>query len=130
MKFKGHLIDLAIRFKALSLEWEPTVGNYVYDANGIVKASSPFQPGVYFLLNYNCFMERVGGLERFRNDMVWLPTWEDARVILSRLGVSNSKVVNQLTTTSSIENLTELDTLYSLILERLVESGDPNPAMS
>ena len=55
MKFSSQQCALAIQFKEMGLEWEPTVGNYVYDATAAVKPSSPFQEHVYFLLNYDCY---------------------------------------------------------------------------
>jgi len=85
LQFSRQQIELAITFKQLGLVWEPVVGNYVYDLSDALKPSSPFQDGVYFLLNYDCFMQRVGGLDRFKELMTWLPTWNDAREILQSL---------------------------------------------
>ena len=71
MKFGSRQIELAIDLKAMGLPWKPTVGDRVYDATGAVKPTSPFQDRVYFLLNYDCFMERVGGFERFETILTW-----------------------------------------------------------
>lgn len=67
-------IELARRFKQPGLPWEPRVGHYVYDATGAVQPTSPLQNGVYFLLNYDCFMRKVVGVERFQEVITWLPT--------------------------------------------------------
>ena len=96
MYFCPKLFRLAEEFKRLGLRWEPSVGNYVYDAAGVVPQSSPFQDHVYFLLNYDCFMRKVGGVARFKQLMVWLPTWHEARLLLRSLGVSSAQVQSEL----------------------------------
>ena len=118
-RFSDREIELALEFKSLGLEWEPFVGNYVFDAEGAVTQSSPFQDRVYFLLNYDCFMQKVGGLERFKEIMTWLPTWSDARAILRSLGASNAEVCQELTRTEAFETDRELLVLYEMIAERL-----------
>ena len=119
MYFCPKLLRLAEEFKRLGLRWEPSVGNYVYDAAGAVPQSSPFQDHVYFLLNYDCFMQKVGGLARFKAIMTWLPTWSDARAILQALGVSNAEVAEQLIRTEAIDTDNELLVLYEMIAARL-----------
>ena len=119
MPFSTQLLNLAAEFKRLGLPWEPSVGNYVYDAAGAVTQSSPFQDRVYFLLNYDCFMQKVGGLARFKEIMTWLPTWSDARAILQAFGVANAEVSATLIRTDAINTDTELLVLYEMIAEQL-----------
>lgn len=119
MKFRSRHIELAIKFKALGLAWEPSVGNYVYDATGAVKPTSPFQQHVYFLLNYDCFMDRVGGVERFKTIMTWLPTWSDAREVLRSLDVSDKQVQDELVRSGALKDGSELLQLYELIDQQL-----------
>ncbi len=119
MKFSSQQIALAIQFKERGLAWEPTVGNYVYDATAAVKPTSPFQEHVYFLLDYDCFMDRVGGVERFKTIMTWLPTWSDAREILRSLGVSEKDVQDEIVRSRALEDGSELLQLYELIAQRL-----------
>ncbi len=119
MKFSSQQIALAIQFKERGLAWEPTVGNYVYDATAAVKPTSPFQEHVYFLLNYDCFMDRVGGVERFKTIMTWLPTWSDAREILRSLVVSDKEVQDELVCSRALEDGSELLQLYELIAQHL-----------
>lgn len=121
MKFGPRQIELAIALKDMGLAWKPSVGNYVYDATGAVKPTSPFQEHVYFLLNYDCFMERVGGVERFKSLMTWLPTWSDAREILSSLGLSDAELQNELVRSNALENSSEILKLYELIAQQLSE---------
>lgn len=120
MHFSPELLALAAEFKQLGLPWEPSVGNYVYDATGAVPQSSPFQDRVYFLLNYDCFMRKVGGLARFKQIMAWLPTWSNARTILKGFGVSNVEIAEELLRTKAIDNDTELLVLYRLIAQQLL----------
>ena len=119
MEFSSRQIALAIQFKEMGLAWEPTVGNYVYDATAAVKPTSPFQEHVYFLLNYDCFMDRVGGVERFKTIMTRLPTWSDAREILWSLGVSDKELQDELVRSRALEDGSELLQLYELIAQHL-----------
>ena len=119
MEFSSQQIEFAVAFKQRGLPWEPAVGNYVYDTHRVLPASSPFQDGVYFLLNYECFMQRTGGIERFKEVMTWLPTWCDARRILRSLGVTDEQVQASLFYTQAFERGTELLQLYELIATHL-----------
>ena len=119
MLFSSKHLQLADRFKQLGLRWEPEVGNYVNDATGAVKPTSPFQDGVYLLLNYDCFMRKVGGVDRFKEIMTWLPTWDDARRILKSLGVCHEEVAAELLRTDAVASDTELLVLYEMIADRL-----------
>jgi hypothetical protein len=126
MKFTPHQITCAIEFKRNGLAWTPSVGNYVYDANNAVKASSPFQENVFFLLNYDCFIDRLGGEEQFVEAMTWLPTWEDARGVLKSLDVEHEEVQAAIVDSGALREGTELDILYDLIAKRLPKSGHKN----
>ena len=64
-------------------------------------------------------MERVGGVERFKTIMAWLPTWSDARTILRSLGVSNKEVEDELVRSQALKHNSELLKLYELIAEHL-----------
>ena len=106
---------LAIQFKEMGLEWEPTV-NYVYDATA-AEAIFPFQEHVYFLLNYDCFMDRVGGVERLKTIMTCCHG--AMREILRSLGVSNKEVQDEPVRSRATEDGSELLKLYELIAQHL-----------
>ena len=125
MIFTQQQIELAVELKSIGLPWEPAVGNYLYDATGAVKPSSPFQNRVYFLLNYDCFTTRLGGVQRFKELMTWLPTWYDARNILRALGVTDERVQIELLQRKSIKTGSELLTLYEMISAKLRENSAP-----
>lgn len=115
MHFTGLQIELAIKLKNLGLEWTPSAGHYIYDVSGALRPSSPFQNGVYFLLDLDCFLRAVGDLGEFKRLMVWLPTWEHAREILRYLKVSDAEIVAELGRKRAISNRSELSCLYRLI---------------
>jgi hypothetical protein len=106
------------------LPWEPKAGHYVYDETGFCTKGSPFQDGVYFILNYDYFMRQAGGVERFKKIMLWLPTWRDAREILQTYGFTDDEVAKKLRERRAIENQEELLVLYEMIAERLRSGGE------
>ena len=94
-------------------------GHYVYDATSFCSQPSPFQDRVYFILNYAYFMKTVGGVDRFKEIMIWLPTWDDARGILRSLHVPHARVLEHLLQERAIENGSERLALYQLIAASL-----------
>lgn len=121
MQFTDEEIKLARQLREAGLAWEPQAGHYVYDGTGFCKQTSPFQEKIYFILNYDYFMRTVGGVERFKQIMLWLPTWDDARRQLKMLGVPDRLVVDRLERARAIEQGNERFVLYQLIESALAE---------
>lgn len=119
VQFTSWQIDLAQQLKTAGLPWIPAVGQYVYDTFGVVQAPSPFQDRVYFILNYDYFVGRLGGLERFTQYLTWLPTWEQARVALRSFGISDAELGAELTRRDALAHGIELQVLYELMRDRL-----------
>jgi hypothetical protein len=119
LQFRPEEIGMARELRRLGLPWEPKAGHYVYDETGFCRKASPFQDGVYFVLNYEYFMRQAGGVERFKEIMLWLPTWHDVREILETFGVSNKDVAATLRDRGAIERHQELSVLYEMIADRL-----------
>jgi hypothetical protein len=119
MQFAVEEIAAARELRRLGLPWKPQAGHYVYDETGFCRKGSPFQDHVYFILNYDYFMNQVGGEERFKQIMLWLPTWQDAREVLRSLGVGDDEVSAELQRQRAIENQRELLSLYKMIATRL-----------
>ena len=119
MNFSAEEIEIARGLFASELDWEPTAGNYVFDETGFCPQPSPFQERVYFILNYDYFMKRVGGVERFKKIMTWLPTWYDCRQILGSMHVGAAEVVAALEAADALAEGSERVTLYRLIASRL-----------
>ena len=117
MIFSERLIELADRFRAGGVPWEPGPGQYVLDRNDVVERESPFQPGVYFILNYPHFLKLAGGLESFRSQMLWLPTWDQAREVPRQAGFSDDQQQTRLIECDAIAGGCELECLYEWIAE-------------
>ena len=115
MMYSVAEIELARQLRRDGLAWEPKPGNYVYDETEFCKQPSPFQDRVYFILNYPYFMKAVGGVERFKEIMTWLPTWDDARQILRSLRVSDQQIFDYLREQDAIESRSERLALYEMI---------------
>lgn len=111
-------IEAARRLRRLGLNWEPRVGHYVLDETGICLKGSPFQDKVYFILNYDYFMQLCGGVVRCKEVMLWLPTWEDLRQVIQELGVCDSEVAAYLSDRHAVESGLERLALYELVESR------------
>ena len=85
--YSDENIELARAFAdRIRPHWTPAAGHYVYDLHDRVDKSSPFQPGVYFVINYAYFITLLGGVDAFRDAMVWLPTLEQSVSMLRKFG--------------------------------------------
>ncbi|TWU56268.1 hypothetical protein [Rubripirellula reticaptiva] len=123
MRFTEDEIVAAKRLHECGLPWEPQAGHYVFDETGFCEQSSPFQEKVYFILNYSYFMRIVGGVKRFTEIMVWLPTWEDLREVLRDLGLSDIEVANYLDERQATGLGSERLALYQLVQDCLSKSA-------
>ena len=119
LRFSSEEIDAARALRQAGLPWVPAVGHYVFDELKQCKHPSPFQDGVYFILNYQYFMRDMGGEKRFQECMLWLPTWEDARGLLQDMNVSDREVAEMLMNEKALDAGNERLALYGLLLERL-----------
>ncbi|MEO1614829.1 MAG: hypothetical protein AAFV88_03205 [Planctomycetota bacterium] len=117
MQFSERLIELAIQIKSSGVTWNPRPGHYVLDRHSIVERESPFQTGVYFVLNYPHFVKLAGGEDAFREKLVWLPTFEQTRELLRSLGVSNQDQQQWLRRQDAFTSERELESLYELVLQ-------------
>lgn len=121
MRFTENEIEKAIRLRGAGLEWDPQPGHYAFDIDGVMKAGSPFQAGVYMITSLSAFIVAAGGndsgtLERF----AWLPTWEDARDWLRDRGVEREAVLEAMRLD---DEATDRERLYGLMLQHLDRAG-------
>ncbi len=119
MKFSEDEVASARRLKTAGLAWQPSVGHFVWDENGLIEAASPFHDRVFFILDLKHFLRRSGTIAGLVEACVWLPTWFDAREILSRGGVPDHVVARRIAETEAIENNRERSVLYEMIAEHL-----------
>lgn len=119
MKFSETEIEIARKLHELDLTWHPQAGHCVYDIKKIIEKPSPFQEGVYFILDIKHFIRRAESVEGIKESMCWLPLWEDCREILKELGVSWEMISSRLEEKSALANGIERTVLYEIILEKL-----------
>ena len=124
MKFTERKIEIAKKLNELEIQWQPQAGQYVFDLKGIIEKSSPFQAGVYFILDIKHFLRRAGSVEDIKAAMCWLPLWEDCREILKSLQVPWNRVENRLNNISAFENDRERLVVYEMILEELQQNSN------
>ena len=119
MIFSEQEIEIAKKIHELDLQWQPKAGQYVFDLKGVIEKSSPFQTGVYFILDIKHFLRIVGPIEEIKAAMCWLPLWEDCRNILKNLAIPWNQIENRLNKKSAFQKGRERLVLYEMILEKL-----------
>ncbi len=118
MRFKESEIDNAMHLRAGGLAWGPEPGHYVFDINGVVRAGSPFQAGIFLIHSTNTFEAMVGGQDEMFENFVWLPTWEDCRTWLKEKEVSDERVLAAWKRGCDA-GLSDREALYALIAKVL-----------
>jgi len=119
LRFSENEIEIAKKLHSLEFDWQPQAGQYVFDLKGIIEKDSPFQTGVYFILDIKHFLRRAGSVGDIKAAMCWLPLWEDCREILKRFDVPWDLIKDNLTESSAFETYMERSVLYEMILEEL-----------
>ena len=107
-----------MKLRAAGLNWKPEPGQYVFDINGIMRAGSPFQAGIFLIHSTNTFEVMVGGLDELIENFVWLPTWEDCRSWLRNESASEDQVMEAWRSGES-QGLSDRQVLYELMLKIL-----------
>ncbi len=120
-----RLLDLALELKAAGLPWEPEVGCFVWDHQGIIASPSPFPKRIYFILSMRRFLSIFGDIEEMKCRLVWLPTWYQARQIIRRLQIHDLDRGSKGPVSQPSSPEAELIELYRSILQRLQASGKP-----
>lgn len=122
MRFKESEIDTAMRLRAAGLAWGPEPGHYVFDINGMVRAGSPFQAGIFLIHSTNTFESMVGGQDEMFENFVWLPTWEDCRIWLKEKNVTDERTL-EAWQRGCESGLSDREALYALIFKVLEGSA-------
>jgi hypothetical protein len=111
---------LALRLKKAGLRWKPHAGCFVWDQAGVIKVPSPFPQQIYFILNLGRFLEIFETIERMTENLVWLPTWHQGRLLADLMGLDRQEI-SGLWSSGKIERPgDELSLLYELLLAKLV----------
>jgi hypothetical protein len=124
-----RIMQLALQMKQAGLPWEPAVGCFVWDREGIIAQPSPFPKRIYFILSMKRFMAIFGDVEKMKHRLVWLPTWYQARQIIHRLQVGDMDRGSPQHTNPSSSPEAELAGLYQCILCTLRPLTNSPPAI-
>jgi len=119
LPFDGRCRQTALRLKMAGLAWEPHVGCFVWDPDCWIPVDSPFPDRVYFILNLRHFVRLLGAVERVRDNLVWLPTWHQARLVARKLGVDEAALCDIWAAGSAPAPGEELLRIYERILAEL-----------
>ncbi|MEM7473443.1 MAG: hypothetical protein AAF483_00480 [Planctomycetota bacterium] len=119
VRFSDEELELAQLFKAYGLDWTPEVGHFVLDQSDLIDCESPFQDGVFFILDLKHFLRRSETIENLKQSVCWLPTWEQMRELLREYDVSDAQVSERMQETSAIDHGTERLELYRMLEERI-----------
>jgi len=84
--FSTALKIKAKEMKDAGLVWHPQTGCFVWDEQNKIQVSSPFPENIYFVLNLNHFLKIFGSLEEMQRQLVWIPTWYQAVILLKLCG--------------------------------------------
>lgn len=116
-RFSQPEIKLAHELKDAGLPWRPMPGQFVWDAEPLIHHDSPFHDRVFFILDLKHFLRRSETIERLIESMVWLPTWEQARELLTERSIGGDAILTHLQTTDAISKNQERLELYRLLLK-------------
>jgi hypothetical protein len=119
IQFDEGLTRLAQEMKQNGLSWKPHVGCFVWDPLGRIEPDSPFPARVYFILSLPRFLDLFGSLEAMTEELVWLPTWHQGRLLCRKLAIDDEQVADLWRASDIPAPGEELKGLYRLILECL-----------
>jgi hypothetical protein len=109
------------QLKAAGLKWRPHVGCFVWDPGNYIKQDSPFPNRIYFVLSLPRFIEIFGDSKKMAENLIWLPTWHQARLLCAKLGVPGGAVSSLWQTNEALSPGEELLHLYGVLMDALVE---------
>lgn len=101
----------AKRLKLAGLKWQPHVGCFVWDEAGGIKAPSPFPGNIYFILNLGHFEKILGSIEDVERELIWLPTWHQARILCKEFEISD-QIVHDAISAKESDELPDILELY------------------
>ncbi len=112
----------AAQLKERGLSWSPHVGCFVWDPHERIEVTSPFPGRIYFILNLGHFLRIFGTVEQIAKKLVWLPTYHQARLLCTQVGLDPEEVSAVLASAENIRSGEELLALYKMIIARLEAS--------
>jgi hypothetical protein len=118
LPFNLQILGLALEMKTAGLKWRPHVGCFVWDHLQKIEVPSPFPNQVYFILNLNRFLNIFKDMGNIISELVWVPTWHQARLIVQDLGLPESGI-RAIWSTGPVAPGDELAQLYRTIVSAL-----------
>ena len=86
-----------------------------------IEVSSPFPGRVYFILNVGHFLKTFETKEAISEKLVWLPTWQQARLLCEEFGIEDAEIKAAIAE-KSFEHSNDMMILYDLLLQYLKRS--------
>ncbi len=123
--FDERHCQFAEALKEAGLPWKPHVGCFVWDRDGYMKVSSPFPGRIYFILNLGHFLRRFESVENITKRLIWLPTWNQARLLCEKLGVDEKETVDICCSGRRVKAGEELIAIYEILLRKLRKNKKP-----
>jgi hypothetical protein len=119
--FAEEICQLALEMKRLGLAWAPHVGCFVWDPDKIIKQPSPFPGRIYFLLSMPRFLNIFGSVACMVENLVWLPTWHQARLICRQLEIADDVIFSLFKQDLFLDE--DLKNIYRCICNALKKNG-------
>lgn len=117
--FDPRLLELAFKMKKAGLDWDPHVGCFVWDRENVIEVGSPFPENIYFILNLGHFLRIFETIEKLKEKLVFVPTWNQARQILEKIGGKQEELLGVLNQSKNIPIGEEMISLYKVILRKI-----------
>ena len=117
--FDIETCHLAAKIKQLGIDWQPHVGCFVWDPDEHIEADSPFPHRIYFILSLPRFIDIFGSVDAIAENLVWLPTWHQARLLCQRLNVPDKDVAHIWQRQAFFSVGEELKQIYALLIHAL-----------
>ena len=103
--FDAQLCEMARTLKTAGLPWQPHVGCFVWDPDQHIKPASPFPARIYFILSLPRFIDIFGAIEAVQANVIWLPTWHQARLLCRRYGIEPLPLPPATSPTETLKSL-------------------------
>jgi hypothetical protein len=123
-----RILEAARELKAAGLPWTPRVGCFVWDPHEVIESPSPFPMRVYFVLNMQRFINIFGSVTAMQEQLVWLPTWYQARQLCARYDLSVIRTSPRTEDGDATAGEADLIGIYGVIGAHLKSSGVEAPA--
>ncbi|MDZ7663801.1 MAG: hypothetical protein U5K27_00455 [Desulfotignum sp.] len=117
--FSHRHTEMAEKLKETGLPFHPHVGCFVWDPQEVIKSPSPFPNRIYFILSLQRFLDIFGNKENIKKQLVWLPTWHQARVLCEKMDIGTDQIASLWQKEANMSPGEDLLAIYSILYETL-----------